>query len=83
MITIKVKKSNKCNGEYSLFLSFPYDYNIVNIMRNQIIRYWHADTKEWELPFKSFTDLQQQLKDYRLNIVDTQNLLSKLTLERQ
>ena len=54
MINIKIEKANKCNGEYSLYISFPYDQKIVNIMREQTIRYWHPDTKEWELPIKSF-----------------------------
>lgn len=70
MITIKLNKSDKCNGEYSLYISFPYNQNIVNIMREQTIRYWHPDTKEWEIPAKSFDDLKKQLKDYEINLAN-------------
>lgn len=67
MINIKLNKSDKCNGEYSLYISFPYNQNIVNVMREQTIRYWHPDTKEWEIPAKSFDSLKKQLKDYEIN----------------
>ena len=68
MINIKIDKSNKCNGEYSLYISFPYNQNIVNIMREQTIRYYNPNTKEWELPIKSFDKLKEQLKDYQINM---------------
>lgn len=70
MITIRIDKSNKCNGDYSLYISFTYDVNIVNIMRNQIIRYYNPDTREWELPVKNFNTIVEQLKDYQLNIIN-------------
>lgn len=70
MITIKLNKSDKCNGEYSLYISFPYNQNIVNVMREQTIRYWHPDTKEWELPAKSFDSLKKQLKDYEIHLAN-------------
>lgn len=69
MITIELDKSNKCNGEYSLYLKFPYDPNIVNIIREQPIRYWHPQTKEWELPLKYFNKLKDLFKNYPLNVV--------------
>lgn len=83
MIKIEVKKSNKCNGDYSLYITFPYDQNIVNIMREQVIRYWLPDTKEWELPLKSFDNLKEQLKDYKLNIIDLNEKLSNFNFNRQ
>lgn len=70
MIDIKLNKSDKCNGEYSLYISFPYNQNIVNVMREQTIRYWHPDTKEWELPAKSFDSLKKQLKDYEIHLAN-------------
>lgn len=82
MIKIEVKKSDKCNGEYSLFISFPYDQNIINIIREQIIRYWHPEQKEWELPLKAFPDIQKAFKDYKLNIVDSNKILSNFNFNR-
>ncbi len=82
MVTIQIDKSNKCNGDYSLYISFPYEQRIVDIMRNQPIRYWHTEIKQWELPLKSFNNLKQQLQDYKLNIVDSQNILSNFDFNR-
>lgn len=82
MVTIQIDKSNKCNGDYSLYISFPYEQQIVDIMRNQPIRYWHAQAKQWELPLKSFENLQQQLQNYKLNIIDSQNILSNSNFNR-
>lgn len=71
MVNIKIAKSNKCNEEYSLYISFPYEQDIVNIMREQTIRYYNPNTREWELPIKSFDKLKEALKDYQLNIVNS------------
>ena len=68
MINIRINKSNKCNGDLSLYISFTYDPNIVNIMRNQPIRYYNPDTKEWEIPVSKFGTLQEALKEYELNV---------------
>jgi len=77
MITVKLDKANRCNGDYSLYISFPYNPTIVNILREQPIRYWHPDIKQWELPFKYFDKLKQLFKDYDLNIVNL-NEIQKL-----
>ena len=61
MITIKIKKSIKCNGEYSLFVSFPYDAKIVSVIKNLPSRYWHADAKMWEIPLNKLGVLAENL----------------------
>ena len=68
MITINVRKSTRCNGDNSLYVSFPYDSNIVNIIRCQPTRYWNATTKEWELPYMSLDKLQAALKNYDVKV---------------
>lgn len=82
MINIRIDNSDKCNGDYSLFISFPYNQKIVDTMRQQIIRYWHPDTKEWEIPFKSFNQLSEQLAEFEINIVDSNKILSNLKENR-
>lgn len=82
MINIEVKESNKCNGEYSLFLTFPYNFEIISILREQIIRYWDPETKEWELPLKSFEDIKNKLEQFKLNIVDSKNILANFNSNR-
>ena len=68
MITINVRKSTRCNCDNSLYVSFPYDSNIVNIIRCQPTRYWNATTKEWELPYMSLDKLQAALKNYDVKV---------------
>lgn len=78
MVTIEINKSDKCNGDYSLFVTFEYNAEIVDIMRNQVIRYWHPDTKCWELPLKVLNRLQNELSEYHINLVDNENILNKI-----
>lgn len=68
MITIDVEKSIKCNGEYSLFISFPYDNKLVEIIRSVSERYWDKNSKMWECPFKALPALLTQMHDYEIEI---------------
>lgn len=79
MITIKIKESNKCNTEYSLYVSFPYDIHIVDIIREMPYRYWDNANKEWELPDNKLNQLLTEFKDYRINILDEDGILFKDT----
>lgn len=64
MIQITIDKPIRCNGQASLFISFPYDTNIINIMRNQIIRYWLPQQKLWEIPYNNFKKVYKELSSY-------------------
>lgn len=68
MINIKVAKSAKCNGEWSLFVTFPYSDKIVEVIRSYPSRFWNKDTKEWELPFKCFKSFIDALPDQNFDI---------------
>ena len=68
MIDIKIAKSNKCNGDYSIFLSFPYDTALVELIRSQSERYWDKNNKTWEVPAKKLRELLQCFTKHRVNI---------------
>lgn len=68
MIDIKIAKSNKCNGDYSIFLSFPYDTALVELIRSQSERYWDKDKKTWEVPAKKLRELLQCFTKHQVNI---------------
>lgn len=53
MINITVKAAEKLYDEKSAFVSFPYDNELISVMRAQSQRFWHADKKVWEIPAKS------------------------------
>ena len=68
MIDIKIAKSTKCNGDYSIYLSFPYDDALVSLVRSQSERYWDKDNKTWELPAKRLHDLLPSMTKHEVNI---------------
>lgn len=56
MIKISVRKSIKCNGEYSAFVSFPYNASLVSKVRSYPQRWYNPDNKEWEIQSKELDD---------------------------
>lgn len=68
MITINVAKSNKCNGNWSCYITFPYDQKIVDTVRECGDRFYNKDKKEWEVAFKYFATIIDKLSDYDFDI---------------
>lgn len=68
MISIRVADSQKMNGDYSLYISFPFDNKIVSTIRELPSRYWNADEKEWEVPFNKLPVIIKDLADYDFQI---------------
>ena len=68
MIDIKVDKANKVNGDWSLYVTFPYNDKVVNVIRSFPSRFWDKEKKEWELPFKSFKPFIDNLSDFDFDI---------------
>ena len=68
MITINIRKSKRANGEYSMFLSFPYNTKIIDYIRMMPTRYWHPDEKEWEIPALKFLEVTTMLEDFDMEI---------------
>lgn len=68
MITIDIQKSNKCNGDYSLYVSFPYNDYLVGVVRELPERYWDKENKVWECAFKALPRLIENMKDYEIEV---------------
>lgn len=68
MINIEIEKSFKCNGDYSLFISFDYDERIVSVIRALPTRYYNPTDKEWEVPFNKLDLIVKQLGDFDFTI---------------
>ena len=81
MINIRVQPAVKCNGDYSLFVSFPYDAHIVEIIRAFPSRYWYPDEKEWEIPLTKLRDLITTLPGYEFDITGEYVSLEKKPVE--
>lgn len=67
-INIEIKPSEKVNGDDSAFLSFPYDSDLIALMRNQSNRFWHADKKVWEIPATKLAGVLTEVKNHEIII---------------
>ena len=68
MIDIRVAEAQKCNGDWSLYVTFPYNDKIVDTVRSFPNRFWNKDKKEWELPFNCFKSFVSALSDFDFDI---------------
>lgn len=58
------KKYMNKNNNQSYFIKFDYDISILNDVRRLPNRFWHADSKEWEVPAKLEVDVEILLDKY-------------------
>ena len=68
MININIAKANRCNGDFSLYVTFDFDMRIVNAIRELPSKYWYADEKKWELPFNKLGELISKIDWTDFNI---------------
>ena len=68
MIEIKIDKAKKCNGDWSMFVTFPYNQKIVDVIRTCADRSWDKHKKVWELPFKFFKTFIDSLQEFEFDI---------------
>ena len=68
MVNITIKEAEKVNGDLSAFISFPYDAELVGIMRTQTSRFWHAAAKEWEVPAKKLITLINKMGNREITL---------------
>ena len=68
MINVRVAKTDKVNGEWAMFLSFPYNSEVIEVVRSFPSKWWHADNKEWELPLDKLGKLTEKLPKQEFEI---------------
>ena len=68
MITIKIAEAKKVFGEYSLFVSFPFDNHILDVVRSFQNKYWDAKNKCWELQLADLGKLTERLPEQQFDI---------------
>lgn len=74
MVTIKINKSKLNNYEkQSAFVSFKYDIELVELMRSLSIRFYHKDTKEWEVPIDKIDYIKSQIPHKTVKIIGNLN----------
>ena len=62
MIKLTIDKSERCNEEYSVFATFKYDNDIINIIRSIPGRMYIPDTREWEIPYSQLERLVKNIE---------------------
>lgn len=77
MIKVDVRKASRCNGRWSLFLSFPYNTKILEVVRSFPSKWWNAQDKEWELPLDKLGALTEKLPDEEFSITGHYETLAK------
>lgn len=77
MININIANSKKCNGDYSMFITFDYDQKIVDVIREFPSRFWNKDKKEWEVPFTKLGEFVTKLSDFDFDITGQYVTLEK------
>ena len=80
MIQIEIRQPQKTAGEYGLFMTFPYDENVVNAVRSLPTRFWHNDTKEWEVPFNKLSQLLDNLQNYEIEVFGDMTAFAEKTV---
>lgn len=81
MINIKVDKSNKCNGDWSLYVTFPYDEKVISVLKEFPSRHWDTTNKNWELPFNKLGEFVDKLSDYEFDLTGPNIPTSKPKLD--
>ena len=68
MIKVRIAKTDKLGCDLSIFVSFPYDNRVLEIVRSFPQKWWHAEDKEWELPLNKLQPLTQKLSNQVFDI---------------
>lgn len=68
VIKARIAKPTKVGDDYAVYLSFPYNKNLVASVKALSIRYWNDATKEWEITYDELVDLQTTIKDYTFEV---------------
>jgi SNF2 family DNA or RNA helicase len=77
LINIRVDKSNECNCDLSMFVSFNYNAQIIDSIRTLPTRCWHKETKEWEIPVKKLPDLIEMFQNYDIILTGMLDMLKE------
>ena len=70
MISINIRQSNKCVGDYSMYITFEYDLDVINVIREipNRFRFWDNTNKAWEVSLEKLPYLLSKLSKYEFDI---------------
>lgn len=68
VVKVEVNKPNRCTEDYSAFVSFKYDANLVSYIKNLPQRFWHSENKTWELPYSELQTLMSKYTSFDYDV---------------
>lgn len=69
MIVVDIRKHDKLsNNLYSAFITFDYNSEIVDKIRNYPFRFYNANAKEWEIPTENVQDFVNSMGRYDIKL---------------
>ena len=74
IVKARIDKPIRCTDDYSVFLSFGYNKDIVAAVKSLRSRFWNPDTKEWEIGYNELVELQSVLSNIDFEIINSEIL---------
>lgn len=81
MVTVDIRPSIQCGGEYAMFVSFPYNERLVSYIKELPDRRWNKDTKEWEISLRKFTEFIEEAKDFEIELTGNLGVFDQKKIE--
>lgn len=63
-ITARIDKPIRCTDDFSVFLTFAYNKEIVASVKALRARFWDPDNKRWEIEYKELNELKSALSNF-------------------
>ncbi len=68
MISVNIKKSKFMPDDYSAFLTFPFNQDIIDVIKELRYRSWIKGTKEWEIRIQDLTYLFKEFPNMDFDV---------------
>lgn len=63
-ITARIDKPIRCTDDFSVFLTFAYNKEVVASVKALRARFWDPDNKRWEIEYKELNELKSALSNF-------------------
>ena len=67
MVRIEINKANKCMGENSLYITFDFSFQILEMIKALPSRIYNPENKQWEVPSLLLDRFRKQLIDNNID----------------
>lgn len=81
VISARIDTPVKCTDDFSVFLSFPYNKDVVATVKELHTRFWNPDNKEWEIPYSCLAGLRETLADFDFDIQGEDKVPTPISVE--